>query len=166
MTLARRLFAAGSVVWIGILFGHGFLVDIVALNLQPQWFSIYPGEGLMDQLRRTIFDWGVWGKGDVFGALSGFSLWLALSFGMLGIFNLLVLRDAEPRMLAKISLFNAFYSTAFTAEARISRITPGSATVARRQAVPNPKTAPCILHRRNDRGQHHSTQLARSRRLR
>lgn len=69
--------------------GHFVLVDMCALFLEADFVNWLP-YSLINQLKESTIDFGILGNNNAFRIFSGFSLWMAFSLIIIGLFDLMI----------------------------------------------------------------------------
>ena len=88
--------AIGSWLMILAAGGHVILVDL-ALHLEAiDWIEETGPVPILEAMRESHLDWGIFGGNTPFRLYAGKSLWMAFSVGLFGVYNLLILRSTRP----------------------------------------------------------------------
>jgi hypothetical protein len=93
--------------------GHFVIVDLSAIFLEAAYVNWLP-YSLINQMKQSTIDFGILGSNNAFRIFSGFSMWMAFSLIMLGVFNILILQHlAVGHKLRKQYLILSLIVTVF-----------------------------------------------------
>jgi hypothetical protein len=79
----------GSLILMLIPIGHFVIADLSIFVLEADYIRWVPASQL-EKMKTTVIDFGWLGKNKVLHIFSGFSLWLAFSLFVIGLYNLLI----------------------------------------------------------------------------
>ncbi len=107
--------------------GHFILIDLCTIIFETSIANWFPSP-ILNELKKTTLDIGVLGNNNAFRIFSGFSLWMAFSLVLFGIFNLLIFRQIEPghKLRVHALALNLFISIVFLVLASSSFIWPAA----------------------------------------
>jgi hypothetical protein len=119
----RLLFRVGCAAWIAGGTGHFVLVDALTLHGRTRVSEFVPRADILDVIGATTLTFGSLGSTTAFLAMTGFSLWVALSLVLLGV-TYWVVSQQETVTLRPFTRLGVIVSATFTAIAAACFIYP------------------------------------------